>query len=180
MQKQALVINSNIFFLNQGIELLNEISNEMYASNNGIYNKSGIGRHFRHIVEHYFSLVNEQNSFVDYDSRERDLKLESDREFMISTMKAIISSLEESLKVPEYLKKEVRVRSNEGIGEEDSPLSTSTIRRELQFLISHTVHHYALIGLILKTTGFNPSPDFGIAPSTLKYEQENVINVHAS
>jgi len=172
MQKQVLVVNSNIFFLNQGIQLLSDISDSLYISNNGEYNKSGIGRHFRHIIEHYYSLVNEKNSVIDYDSRERDLKLEDDRQFMINTMKEIISSLEKLLSAPDYIHKEVNVRSNEGIGEEDSPLSKSTIQRELQFLISHTVHHYALIGLILKTMGYNPVHEFGIAPSTLKYEQQ--------
>ncbi|GAB5408839.1 MAG: hypothetical protein BalsKO_12040 [Balneolaceae bacterium] len=180
MQKQLLVVNSNIFFLNQGMELLSQVSDEMYASNNGPYNKSGIGRHFRHVIEHYLSLVNEENSTIDYDARDRDLRLENSREFMISTMSEVISSLEKFSTKPDYLKKEINVRSNEGIDEEDSPLSSSTIRRELQFLISHTVHHYALIGLILKTMGFNPSPEFGIAPSTLKYEQQKEISVQAS
>lgn len=180
MQKQLLVVNSNIFFLNQGIDLLSQVSDEIYASNNGTYNKSGIGRHFRHIIEHYLSLVNETNSTIDYDARERDLRLENNRELMISTMSEVISSLEKFSIKPDYLQKEINVRSNEGIGEEDSPLSSSTIRRELQFLISHTVHHYALIGLILKTMGFDPSPEFGIAPSTLKHEQQKKISVQAS
>lgn len=180
MQKQVLVVSSNIFFLNQGIELLSEVSDDMYASNNGTYNKSGIGRHFRHIIEHYLSIVNIENSILDYDARDRDLRLENDRKFMITTIKRVINFLEKISDEPEFLKKEIQVRSNEGIGEEDSPLSTSTIRREFQFLISHTVHHYALIGLILKTMGFTTSPDFGVAPSTLKYEQQKRISVQAS
>ncbi len=178
MQKQLLVVNSNIFFLKQGIELLSDVSDEQYSSNNIKYNKSGIGRHFRHIIEHYYSLLAENDGFVDYDERERDLKLETNREFMISSMKEVSESLKKLNS--DDLNKKVSVRSNEGIGEEDSPLSESTIRRELQFLISHTVHHYALIGLILKTMGFEPSPEFGVAPSTLKHEQESGIGAEAS
>lgn len=180
MQKQILVVNSNIFFLKQGIELLSAITDKLYSSNNGTYNKSGIGRHFRHIIEHYFSLVNVKNDVVDYDARDRNLKLETDRSFMIQSMQQVIDSLSEYATNPGYIQKEVLVRSNEGIGEEDAPLSQSTIRRELQFLISHTVHHYALIGFILKTMGFNPSPGFGVAPSTLKHEHESKISVPAS
>lgn len=180
MHKHTLVINSNIFFLNQGIELLTEVSNEQYSSNDGKYNKSGIGRHFRHIIEHYISLLNEQDGLVDYDARERNLRLEVDREFMIDTMREITENLQALSDNQNALDKSITVRSNEGIGEEDSPLSHSTIRRELQFLISHTVHHYALIGLILKTMGFDPSPDFGVAPSTLKHEQEKQLEVKAS
>ncbi len=178
MQKRLPVVKSNIFFLNQGIELLSEVSDDQYSANDGKYNKSGIGRHFRHIIEHYFSLLDEQNGLVDYDARERNLRLENDREFMISNMQNISQSLRK-IEASDLVKK-VKVRSNEGIGEEDSPLSESTIRRELQFLISHTVHHYALIGLILKTMGFEPSPEFGVAPSTLKHEHESSISVQAS
>ena len=180
MQKKAIVIKSNIFFLNQGIELLSNVSDKMYSSNDGNYNKSGIGRHFRHIVEHYFSLLNEENAVVDYDARERYLKLENSRKLMIETMEEIVFSLNQLLNKSDYLQKEIQVRSNEGIGEENSPLSKSTIHRELQFLISHTVHHYALIGLILQTMGFNLLPEFGVAPSTLKHEHEKNINVQAS
>lgn len=173
MQKQLLVIESNIFFLKQGIELLNDLTDELYTGN-GVYNKSGIGRHFRHIIEHYFSFNDYSDHTIDYDDRERDIKLETERSYMIKEMKRVSKELEEFKNEPELLDIPIKVRSNEGIGEENSPFSTSTLRRELQFLISHTVHHYALIGLILKTMGYRPDPDFGVAPSTLRYEQEKM------
>jgi len=173
MQNQLAALQSNIHFLNQGIELLSSVSDELYTKNNGPYNKSGIGRHFRHIIEHYFSLIDSKYSgLIDYDARERNLRLENDREFMISSLREVVSSLQELSNSPEKLSQTVQIRSNEGVGEDNSPLSESTIRRELQFLISHTVHHYALIGLILETLGFKPDESFGVAPSTLKYEQQ--------
>ena len=178
MQEQLLVVKSNLFFLSQGIGLLVEVSDDQYSTNDGKYNKSGIGRHFRHIIEHYFSLLDEKDGLVDYDARERNLRLENDREFMISSMREVSESLTK-LRLAD-LDKRIKVRSNEGIGEEQSPLSESTIRRELQFLISHTVHHYALIGLILKTMGFEPSPDLGVAPSTLKHEYESKLDIQVS
>ena len=45
----------------------------------------------------------------------------------------------------------------------------STVYRELQFLVSHTIHHYAIIGTILRSRGFEPGMDFGVAPSTLRH-----------
>jgi hypothetical protein len=47
--------------------------------------------------------------------------------------------------------------------------SYSSIGRELQFLLSHTIHHYALIALALRLQGYEPSAEFGVAPSTLQY-----------
>ena len=43
------------------------------------------------------------------------------------------------------------------------------ISRELQVLSSHTVHHFALIAVTLRMHGVEMDPDFGMAPSTLRY-----------
>lgn len=175
MQKNTLVVKSNIYFLKQGIDLLSSIDDEQYARNNGKYFKSGIGRHFRHILEHYQSLINRHSDKINYDERARDLRLETDRTFAIKTMRSIIDSLQVFLDNPPLIDKKIAVKSNEGIGEEESPWSPSSLRREFQFLISHTVHHYALIALILKTMGIETEENFGKAPSTLKYEQQQSV-----
>lgn len=173
MHKKLSVVHANIHFLQQGIDLLSSITDDQYAMNNGKYFKSGVGKHFRHIIDHYLSLVNREGDRVDYDDRKRDTRLESDRSFAIEKMKFIINGLEEISADSSKIDSSVTVRSNEGSGEEDNAWSDSSIRRELQFLISHTVHHYALIAIILKTIGCKLSEDFGVAPSTLKYEKEN-------
>lgn len=169
---QNVVVTSNIFLVQQGIELLSHVGDELYTKNNTTYSKSGIGRHFRHIIEHYFSFLETDGLLIDYDARERNVRLETDRQFMIDRLGFVISGLQKFANEPQLLDNAITVRSNEGIGEENSPLSKSTYRRELQFLISHTVHHYALIGLILQTMGYIPDESFGVAPSTLKYELE--------
>jgi hypothetical protein len=61
----------------------------------------------------------------------------------------------------------LRVRGD-GPPEEDG-WSQSTVGRELQYLLSHTIHHYAIIGSILRAQGREPGPDFGVAPSTLRH-----------
>ena len=55
------------------------------------------------------------------------------------------------------------------LGGEEQQWSRSTLRRELQFLLSHTIHHFALIGLLLSFHGVEPGEEFGVAPSTLKH-----------
>jgi uncharacterized damage-inducible protein DinB len=172
MQNKIAVVKSNIYFLEQGISLLSSITDNEYSYNNGKYFKSGIGRHFRHIVEHYISLIDGYTEKINYDLRERDLKLETNRKAVISALRNIIDSIQTFELNPELINKKIEVKSNEGIGDGDSPWSVSSIRRELQFLISHTVHHYALIGLILRTMDVTVPEDFGVAPSTLKYESE--------
>lgn len=101
---------------------------------------------------------------INYDLRERDLKLETNRKAVINVLRNIIDSIQTFELNPELINKKIEVKSNEGIGDGVSPWSVSSIRRELQFLISHTVHHYALIGLILKTMDVTVPEDFGVAP----------------
>ena len=180
MQNKIAVVKSNIYFLEQGISLLLSITDDQYSFNNGKYFKSGIGRHFRHIIEHYLSLINGYTDKVNYDDRERDLKLETNRKFAISMMRTIIDSIEVFGDKSDLIEKQIEVMSNEGGGEGDSPWSVSSIRRELQFLVSHTVHHYALISLILKTVDVSVPEDFGIAPSTLKHELNQKVTAQAS
>lgn len=49
----------------------------------------------------------------------------------------------------------------------------SSLPRELQFLLSHTVHHYALIATMNAVAGVETPEDFGVAPSTLVYRRNN-------
>jgi uncharacterized damage-inducible protein DinB len=172
MQNKVAVVKSNIYFLEQGISLLSSITDDQYSFNNGKYFRSGIGRHFRHIIEHYTSLINGYTEKINYDLRDRDLKLETNRKLAISKLRNIIDSVEFFESNFELIDKKIEVKSNEGSGKLDTPWSVSTVRRELQFLISHTVHHYALIALILKTMDVVVPEGFGVAPSTLKHESE--------
>ena len=67
---------------------------------------------------------------------------------------------------------EVSVRmASSGDSMRTSDATQSSINRELQYLVAHTVHHYALIGFILRLQGIVPPEDFGIAPSTLQHFQ---------
>jgi hypothetical protein len=58
----------------------------------------------------------------------------------------------------------------EGTGVEDDLLDSS-VGRELQVLSSHTIHHFALIAFTLRVLGIEVDRNFGMAPSTLRYEQ---------
>ncbi len=58
---------------------------------------------------------------------------------------------------------------------DESSWATSSVERELQFLRSHTVHHFALIAVILRLSGLEPGEEFGVAPSTLRYRKENGV-----
>lgn len=176
MADGSSLVQANIHFLEQGVHLLDDIDDEMYVITQPSQYNSGIGKHFRHILDHYLSLVEHKQGKIDYDARERDGRIETDRGYAISLAIEIIGKLRPYSEDGSLIREKVSVRSNEGAKTGDSPWSSSSIKRELQFLISHTVHHYALIAVILRIQGYDPGEEFGVAPSTLQYQREQLKN----
>lgn len=172
MSYEKTLVQENMDFLQQGIDLMEKISDEMYRHNDYSFYGSGMGKHIRHILDHYSSFLEGMEAGINYDRRERDTRIEEDRGYAIRKTWKIIAGLKELLLQPEKVRGSIPVNSNEGEHREgENPWSQSTLKRELQFLLSHTVHHYALVALILRIQGFETPKEFGVAPSTLKYQQ---------
>jgi uncharacterized damage-inducible protein DinB len=164
------LIRNNILFLRQGVALLERLNDELYVKTVVPYFSSGVGKHIRHNLDHYESfLAGLATGKIDYDGRQRDHRVETDRRYAIEKMLSIISRLEAM--AAQKWDHSILVQMNEVDEKSPSPWSSSTLGRELQFLMSHTVHHYALIAIILKIQGFDCDQDFGVAPSTLKYQR---------
>jgi hypothetical protein len=170
MHEIEKIAGRNAAYLEQGIDLIERVSKELYSGTprEGV---QGIGPHFRHIVDHYDSLLCGLTSGrVDYDDRERNARLEADPRAMLSKLRELCSRLRRLGQGAHAEQLLVAMDCGEEEGLERA-WSASTVLRELQFLVSHTVHHYAMIGRILAACGFAVSADFGMAPSTLRYVQ---------
>ena len=105
---------------------------------------------------------------VDYDGRERDARIETDLRFAASCLEGLVSELG-ALDVADNLGLDVSMNCGAG-----ACPARSSIVRELQFLVSHTVHHYALIALILRVEGVVMPASFGVSPSTLEFQARPV------
>ncbi len=168
MEPLSPVVAANLHCLGQAIELLSRLPERAFARTEARHART-VGPHLRHVLDHYSSFLAGLPDFrVDYDARERELRLESDLEFASARMRHIKGELvlvdEDLLELP------IQIRLECG-GAEAEQWSHSTVRRELQFLLSHTVHHFALIAVLLERFEIAVPDDFGIAPSTLKYWQ---------
>jgi uncharacterized damage-inducible protein DinB len=157
--------------LQQGAALLEKLDDALYREPRGLPARSGVGVHFRHCLEFYDNfLAGVAEGRVDYQRRERDPQTETDRDFALTKIAATIDALENLAVTDGAALLLVRV--------EDAAADAwchSSVGRELQALLSHTIHHYALIALMLRLNGIEPEPSFGVAPSTLAYwgGQEN-------
>lgn len=164
------MIGSNIRLLEQGASLLAQLDDELYSSALAGISKSGIGAHLRHCLDFYGCFLRGINSGrIDYDWRERNELIEKNRQAAISK----INETSDELSRMPIGDRELLVKLEGEQSQNASAWSRSSINRELQFLLSHSVHHYALIAVLLRLQGVEPSADFGVAPSTLKFWQAN-------
>jgi hypothetical protein len=129
-----------------------------------------VGSHLRHIVEHFEALLFPvQPGVVDYDSRARCRKLETQTALATSRLFALQTRLAD---YPVHgLASPVQVFGMGGTAGEFAFAVTSSVARELVFVASHAVHHYALLAAHCRLQGIALPADFGKAPSTIAYER---------
>lgn len=160
------LLRANYELLQQGILLLSRHDAQSFNATDLASYGSGIGTHFRHVLDHYRSFIEGAvTGTIDYDNRERNTLEEREVQVALTSLADLGQRLTE-LEVDVAAAVWVKVcASTEG----EDLLSKSSFGRELQFLVSHTVHHYALIAIASRMQGIYPDETFGVAPSTLKY-----------
>ena len=164
-------IADNVELIRQGLSLLDDVDGELYAKREPAISSSAIGSHLRHVVDYYQRfLVGLEVGRIDYDQRERDERVELDRSTGIARLRRLVNELE-GLRGRDT-EPSLRIKVDAA---DESSWATSSVERELQFLRSHTVHHFALIAVILRLNGYEPGEEFGVAPSTLRYWKENGV-----
>lgn len=168
MRLSLAAVRGNRHFLEQGLELLRQVPPEVYR-NRVRPGWAPVGSQFRHVLDHYRAFAEGWASGrIDYDARQRNTEVEVDPAVAMARTVEVIEALER-IHV-EDANRPLAVQMDCGGDQELPDWRPSTIGRELQFLVSHTVHHYALIKLLLEDAGLALAPDFGVAPSTLAYE----------
>lgn len=166
------LIADNVRLLEQGLDVLRDMDAALYARTEPSVGLSGAGSHFRHLLDFYdrfFEGIEAER--IDYDRRERDAALEQHPEVARRKINAVITRLR-SLAGQELVPALLVKSDAECASPQDEPWAGSTVERELQVLMSHSVHHYALIAVVLRLNGHIPSEEFGVAPSTLRYWKE--------
>ena len=167
MSERLEAVEGNLIVLEQAVEVLRRLDDLTYADGGAEPGISPIGVHFRHVFDHYRAfLAGLPEGEIDYDARERHVPLERDRELALAAALGFGTDLG---RLPASIGgRPVRVTVRSVAGADESPdWSDSTVKRELQFLVSHTVHHYALIKDLFRRVGFEAGELFGVAPSTL-------------
>ncbi|GAB5520650.1 MAG: hypothetical protein RhofKO_29010 [Rhodothermales bacterium] len=172
MTRTETLAEHNICYLEQGIALIRDLDDDAFTTTQPPYYGSGINAHMRHTIEHYISFLDGlPHDRIDYDARKRDPRLEASRAFTIETLERIIEGLRQMAGADRAVTVKLDSDHESECVDAELPWSQSTRKRELQYLLAHTVHHYALIAMILRLQDRTPHEDFGVAPSTLKHRR---------
>lgn len=123
-----------------------------------------IGSHVRHCLDHVEALERALvRGVCCYDDRVRGTSVEDDPAIACARLKACQGRLgaldPEFLQTPLTLSARITV---DGV----AVRALTTVAREVTFLISHTIHHAALIAVLLEDLGHERPARFGLAPST--------------
>jgi uncharacterized damage-inducible protein DinB len=133
----------------------------------GVFSSS-IGGHVRHCLDHVASLlgISHGETEIDYDRRQRGTDIELSRRAAIDRT----GDLQEHLfSLPRAsITRPVTVHAM--LTHDGEPAQVeSTVGREIAFVLSHTIHHQALIGAMVKLQGGELPHGFGYAPSTMAH-----------
>lgn len=162
MQHSNTLINDNIQVLKQGAELIAQLDDQMYSLAMRPLFTHGVGSHVRHCLDSYHCFFKGiETGQIDYDHRERDGRIERDRQYAIARIELLTARLRNLTSGDEM--RSLTAKQDSAVWHDTS------IGRELQFLVHHTIHHYALIALAVRLQGFEPGEEFGVAPSTLQF-----------
>jgi hypothetical protein len=150
--------------LDELMRLVMTLPVEVYAARTARVSGS-IGEHVRHALDHVAALVAAPPCTVlSYDGRARGTAIESDPAAAVREIMRLDDALERWSHRP--LEEPVAVAaivSRDG----QSVTGWSSLGRELAFVLSHTIHHQAIVALLLEAQGYRLTGDrFGIAPST--------------
>jgi hypothetical protein len=131
---------------------------------------SSLGQHVRHCLDHVGAfLAGMMRGQIDYDARERDAGLEDDPAVAAAVARRFAGAIDEAM-VGQRRRHRARVRVRCACGlSGEREWQKSSLGRELQFLVSHGVHHLAMVASSCRLHGVPVPEDLGVAPSTLRH-----------
>ena len=149
-------------------DLLLGLNEDQYSRKLEVLTNSSIGQHVRHILEFYQCLFKgEESKSVNYDARQRDLKLENELVFAIQTIDEVVGKLDTI--TSDFPVTFVADYSTEA--DQESYNIQSSFYRELAYNLEHSIHHQALIKVAITEMELSVliKDTFGYAPSTIRH-----------
>lgn len=157
------------FVFDQLRDLLHRLNDRQYAATLPLLSGATIGKHVRHIIE-FFQCIRQADGadFICYDDRPRNQLLETNRMHAEQVLRELQLELAFIRDRPLLLKGDL----DPGAAGPKWRMQTSLLR-EFYYAVEHAIHHMAIIkmGVLSAYPDVNLPDEFGVAPSTLRYER---------
>jgi uncharacterized damage-inducible protein DinB len=156
--------NTLLSLLDQLRDVVTPLPASVYRAQPAARVSGSIGAHMRHTLDHVASLLTVlEGGELQYDHRARGTTLEIDPRTAVNEIERLMYRLRRI--GLETLERTVTFST---LVHADLPaaLVHSTLAREVAFVVQHTIHHCALIALLLEWQGVRVPIGFGVAPST--------------
>ncbi len=133
-----------------------------------LFREARIGAHIRHVHDHFKALFQGlETGTVNYNRRNRESEAEREITLSEAEHQTIMTRMSNATLVHPRL---FIISEIDCFVSENAELPSS-IERELLYLINHTIHHVAIIKLILQYHGIDAPAYLGIAPSTASHQR---------
>ena len=137
------------------------------AQSGGEFMHASVGAHVRHCLDHLAALTDGLASgVIDYDHRQRGTPIELDPTLACAEITRLRAALAHAVELPHD--RPVAILCMAG-REGQAQRLASTLGRELAFVLSHTIHHQAMLRGMCVSLGVTMHNSFGFAPSTLAH-----------
>jgi uncharacterized damage-inducible protein DinB len=144
--------------------VLTGVAPDVYCARFAADVSGSIGEHVRHCLDHVSALLSaDASSTLSYERRQRGTAVETVPEQAVRQILQLKRGIETW--ATRSLDEPIRVTSMISPAG-DAVTGWSTLARELAFVLSHTIHHQAIIGLLLTVHGHEVPDRFGHSPST--------------
>ena len=163
-ERRARITGPLVGLLEQLREVLALMPKGMYVAQPAARVSGSIGQHVRHCLDHVSAFTAAvSGEALSYDQRLRGTTLETDPRTAVDEIDRLFVRLERM--PPTSLDHQLTLSSLVDVRLPPVTMRT-TIARELAFVVQHTIHHCALIAVLVEWQGGRVPNGFGLAPST--------------
>ena len=162
------LVEGDLESIDQVIGFTRGLSEQNYQYLARPYIGSSIGQHLRHALDMYKALRKAlETSVVDYNLRRRGDPVEVDRNLALAELGETQGWL---LNITPIIQGQaVIVKTETTLSHRKIESYQSSFGRELGFVTSHLIHHFAIMVSIARIAGEQVDPEMGLAPATVNY-----------